>query len=50
MNLFHRKGVRCTGADERSDFPHAPKKMFANEGAILVPMAVPCLVLFEYMF
>ena len=33
--------MRCPGADDRSDFSNAPMKMFANEGAILVPMAVP---------
>ena len=31
--------MRCPGADDRSDFSNAPMKMFANEGAILVPMA-----------
>lgn len=42
MNLFHRRGESFFGADEISDFSNVPMKMFAYDGAILVPIAVPC--------
>ena len=42
MNLFQRSGVRWFGADESRDCSSAPINIFAKEGAILVPIAVPC--------
>ena len=35
--------MRWLGEDESNVCSSAPMNMFANEGAILVPIAVPCL-------
>lgn len=42
MNLFHVRGVRLLGVDDRSDFSNEPMKILAYDGAIFVPIAVPC--------
>ena len=42
INLFHRRGMRWLGEDENNVCSSAPINMFANEGAILVHIAVPC--------
>ena len=42
INLFHRRGMRWLGEDESNACSSAPMNIFANEGAILVPIAVPC--------
>ena len=43
MNLFHSRGVRLFGADDNIDFSSEPMKILAYEGAIFVPIAVPCV-------
>ena len=42
INLFHRRGMRWSGEDESNVCSSVPINMFANEGAIFVPIAVPC--------
>ena len=42
INIFHINGVRWLGADNRSNCSNEPMKTLAYEGAILVPIAVPC--------
>jgi hypothetical protein len=39
---IYQEGYEVFGADDRSDSSNVPMKMFENDGAILVPMAVPC--------
>ena len=47
INLFHRRNMRWAGENESNACSSALINIFANEGAILVPIAVPCFCFTE---